>query len=805
MNTRQWRWIPLLAVLSILFGCAGEKAHREGIELMEVGQVKEGLAKLEEATREAPGNLSFRADLLRNRERLVNRMLVVADNERKLARPDEAEVLYERVLELDRENARAKAGLSAVQMDRRHADLLAQAQELFKKNDLEGVKDRLQTILMENPGHSEANEMQRKLDEQLPPEMAATPSLKSKFKKPVTLQFRDANLKMVFEALSRTAGINILLDKDVKSDLKTTLFVKEASVEDTIDLILLQNQLEKKILSENTVFVYPNQPSKTKDYQDLKIRSFHLTNADAKQMLAMIKMLLKTKDIYIHEKTNSLIMRDTPEAIRLAEKLIADQDLDEPEVMLEVEVLEVKRSKLSQLGIKFPDQLLFSVSETPSVTSTTTVPGGTAVTTTTPALPLTLEGLRNINSSVIKVNPISLSIDLKKEDGDTNVLASPRIRVRTKEKAKIHIGDRVPIITNTVTPVSTGTPVVTGNVQYLDVGLKLEVEPDVHLDGEVAIKVFLEVSSIVKEVANSSSGTVAYQIGTRTATTVLRLMDGETQILAGLISDEDRNAASKVPGLGDLPVLGRLFSSHRNTSEKTEIVLSITPRLIRNAQRPDARLMEFWTGTETSLRTEPLTMKPMSMATISSSGAAAKPPVPAAAAKPQRQAPAAQPGATATPEAKAAGLNSKSPSSAGGNPLVFSWQGPATAKVGEQFKITLNAQTTQGVSRLPFLIGFDTTALKVEEVSEGDLLRQGNRQSTFSHEVDEASGQIFVELADTSQEGATGQGSLVTVTFQVISPKPQARLTLISASPGDKSGQILPFTLPVPHSIALNP
>ena len=149
------------------------------------------------------------------------------------------------------------------------------------------------------------------------------PTLKSKFKQPVTLQFRDANLKMVFEALSRTSGINILLDRDVRSDLKTSIFVKDASVEDTIDLILMQNQLEKKVLNDNTMFIYPNTPAKIKEYQDMVVRSFHLVNADAKQMQTMIKTMLKTKDIFVHEKNNSLVMRDTPEAVQLAEKLIA--------------------------------------------------------------------------------------------------------------------------------------------------------------------------------------------------------------------------------------------------------------------------------------------------------------------------------------------------------------------------------------------------------------------------------------------------------------------------------------------------
>jgi general secretion pathway protein D len=177
------------------------------------------------------------------------------------------------------------------------------------------------------------------------------------------------------------------------------------------------------------------------------------------------------------------------------------------------------------------------------------------------------------------------------------VLANPRIRVKNREKARVHIGDRVPVITTTAA--ATGG-FVSESVSYLDVGLKLEVEPQIYLEDEVGIKVGLEVSNIANVVKGNNNNTLAYQIGTRNASTTLRLRDGETQILAGLISDEDRRTANRVPGLGNLPVLGRLFSSTSDNATKTEIVLLITPRLVRTLARPDARTAEFAAGTEIS-------------------------------------------------------------------------------------------------------------------------------------------------------------------------------------------------------------
>jgi general secretion pathway protein D len=202
---------------------------------------------------------------------------------------------------------------------------------------------------------------------------------------------------------------------------------------------------------------------------------------------------------------------------------------------------------------------------------------------------------QNLSSGMFRltVSDPLIALNLRQQAGRTNVLANPRIRVKNKEKARIHIGDKVPVITTT----AGATGFVSESVNYLDVGLKLEVEPLVHLEDDVGIKVGLEVSNISNEV-KTGSGTVAYQVGTRNANTTLRLRDGETQVLAGLISDEDRRSAQKVPGLAQLPVLGRLFSSDNDTVNKTEVVLLITPRVLRNIERPGVRLEEFNSGTE---------------------------------------------------------------------------------------------------------------------------------------------------------------------------------------------------------------
>jgi Type II secretory pathway, component PulD len=348
-------------------------------------------------------------------------------------------------------------------------------------------------------------------------------------------------------------------------------------VEDAIDMVLSSNGLEKKALSENSVLVFPNTPQKFKDYQDLMIRSFYLTNTTAKQIAALLKTMLKTKDIFIDERLNMVVMRDTPEIVRIAEKLVQANDMADPEVMLDIEVLEVSRSRLQELGVIYPNQLA--------------VIGANSG--------LTLQALRNLTSSNVGVSP-NPALNFKKTTGDVNLLSNPRIRVKNNEKAKVMVGDKVPIITTT----STANVGVAENVTYVDVGLKLDIEPRINLDNFVNIKVGLEVSSLGEKTI-TRNGAEVFTIGTRNANTVLRLKHGETQILAGLILDDERKSTSRLPGLGDIPVLGRLFSNQEDRKSKTEIVLAITPRILNNIQLPKADISEYWSGTENLILDHP--------------------------------------------------------------------------------------------------------------------------------------------------------------------------------------------------------
>ncbi len=584
----------LVTLMSLLLaGCASTRYHSDGLKLVSEGKQEEGLSSLQKAYQLEPTNGEFRLDMLKATTAYSTELTKRADEAMKNNKVAEARDLYIKALKVEPANAKAARSLNSIELDTRSARLVSESQRLLADGRTDAARAKVDTALAQNPTNKAAQQQLALVvekEEAMRDALAEKSAAQSVMKKPVTLQFRDANLRMVFEALSRTTGLNVILDRDVRADLKTTIFVKDAAVEDTVDLILLQNQLEKRAINATTLFIFPATPAKQKEYQDLQVRSFQIANADVKYLQTLLKTVLKVKDVSVDERSSTLVMRDTPDAIAVAAKVIAAHDVPEPEIMLEVEVLEISHDRLTNLGIQFPDSITFS---TPAPT------GG-----------ITLGALRALTSNDLLVSPLSLGINLKLQDTDANILASPRIRARNKEKARILIGDRVPIITNSVTPTSSGPGVVTGSVQYQDVGLKLEFEPQVYNDHEVGIRIALEVSSIVKEIAGQS-GSLAYQIGTRNANTVVRLLDGETQILGGLISSGDRNTASKVPGLGQLPVLGKLFSNNSGTDNKTEIILSITPHILRAPAVLEASVRNVFSGTEGNIRERALQLDPI--------------------------------------------------------------------------------------------------------------------------------------------------------------------------------------------------
>lgn len=745
----------LLGVLLVLVlcGCAAQQAFREGQRQFDKGNAEEGLAQMAKAYKLDPDNSEYRSQYFKRREALVFKWLSLAETAKGKAAWDEAEGLYQRIIKIDVDNARAKTGLSSLTAEKKQTQLLGEAKLQLEKNDIAGAANNVRTVLTESPSHFGALALRKTIESKMVLANQSGSIFKSKLTRPITIEFKDAPVMAVFDSISRIAGINIIFDKDVRSDLRANLFVRDARIEDVVRFILVTNQLEQRVLNSNTLFIYSGTPQKLKDFQELQVRNFYLTNTSAKDVAAMLKGMTKSRDLYVDTKLNLIVMRDTPDAIRVAERLIAAQDIAEPEVMLEVEVLEVGTNALDTIGIQYPSQISFSVLGAAGTPGTVTLPE-----------------LLNRNAGLVRatISDPALAINMLHQNGDTNLLANPKIRVKNHEKANVHIGDKVPVITN----ITTATGLVSQSITYLDVGLKLDVEPTVYLDNDVGIKVGLEVSNIAKQIQNTN-GSLTYQIGTRSASTTLRLKDGETQMLAGLINKEDRKTANSVPGLGQLPILGRLFSSHSDTAAKTEIVLLITPHVVRNIIRPESPVEEFTSGTESSISLERLEINL------------------ANAANSNKMMDVAQ----GISDAAVTDTSASLPAAPVQGFVKLGLSVPPQLQPGKPFTVGIKV-VADGLQNAMLSLSFDPEKLKVIGVLEGDLLRKSGGKTQFLQQIQDKAGRI--NLSIIRQGSVQGEGTLASITLQPLADTAgSSQLRVEAANFSDAAGRVLPIdTLP---------
>ncbi|WP_150119063.1 secretin N-terminal domain-containing protein [Massilia sp. NR 4-1] len=734
-------WMICAAVAGMA-GCGARALHQDGMAALAQGRTEEGLAQLNKAAQADPGHAGYRKDFLVQQMAALNQLLLAARAQAAQGNAEAAEEGFRKVLAIDPANTQAGEGLARLRRERQHGELLTAARRAAGAGEGERALPLLNAILAEDSTHSGARNLKREIETPLLSGQLQEASLREGYAKPINLEFRDASVRMALEALSRTSGINFIFDKDVPADLRTTVFLRNAGIDEAVDLILRNSQLRRKILNSTTVQVYPDTPEKRRDYQELMVRAFYLQDATAAQMQTVLKTLLRMKDIVIDERLNLLTVRDTPEAVRLAEKLVALHDLAEPEVMLEIEVIDVQRDDLLKLGIQWPNQL-----------TVVPIPSGAN---------LTLHDLRTMDSRRVGVNFSNPSLSARQDTGSSNLLANPRIRVHNREKASVMIGDKLPIVTTT----STATGFVAENVQYLDVGLKVGVEPLIHASGEVSLRLNLEVSSVSGRV-ETPNGTTAYQVGTRNANTFLRLKDGETQVLAGLISDQDRKSTTGVPGLSQLPLLGRLFSAPQDSHTKTEIVLSITPRIVRGAQRPESQPLEFWSGTENGLSTRPLRLS------SDKQGKEAKPLQNVEFAPPA----GALPATAGVPE----------------QPLQLVWGGPNQVNVGQEFQLSLRMRAPENAQVQPMQILYDPAVLEVSEVQQGELAA-GEGGAAAGVVFDSGSKRVKVDLSKRKQPGASLDGNVLTLRMKALAANSGTELKIVNAGGSEPA---TPYTVRV--------
>jgi general secretion pathway protein D len=747
-----------LALVAALPGCAATAPIEAGRQLIAQGRVEEGLARLEQAAREHPADAQAHVAYLTARAAAVDTIVRYADGRRLAGRPDEAEAAYRRALRLDRASPTAQAGVDAVARDRLLAQRTLAATQALERGDAATAADLARAILAEDPNRREARPLLNALAQRAAP----APALQVDLRQRVTLELRDAPLRSAFAAIRRSTGLDFVFDRDLRQDLRTTIVARDMNVEDLLKLLLATNQLARKVLDARSLLIYPDTPAKQREYRELAVRSFYLANADARQTASMLRALVRTRDVFVDEKLNLVVIKDTPDAVRLAEQLVALQDLGEPEVVLDLEVLEVPTSVVQEFGIKYPDRIEFGVLGAPT-RQEIDIGGNVTRVDAQPGVPPAFAPFPAGDWRAFVANPGWL-LNLRKVDGSASVLAQPRIRVKNRDKAKVLVGEKVPVVTTT----STANVGVAASVNYLETGLKLDIEANVYLQDEVGIKLQLEVSNILEQV--NAGGTIAYRLGSHNAATALRLKDGETQVLAGLVNSEDRKAAAKVPLLGDFPLLGRLFRSDSDQRGRTEIVLLVTPHVVRNLTPPATIATRFFAGAETAPGAPPLRIAPAPPQSLSLYGGG-----PATSAGRANARPVEPP----APRQQAA-----PPQPAGEAAIALIVAAPRQAVLGQVFDVTV--RFPPGLSR--------GASGNVEFSYEPDVLRPLGADPKAGD-----SGRLAVKIETAGIAGIDPVPAVAR--FQVVARRPASTAVLLDVSAVDESGRSI--DVKVPDSIEL--
>ena len=598
--------------------------------------------------------------------------------------------------------------------------------------------------------------------------------LRLKSSKPITLKFKEARMKDVFTILTQLSGINFVFDEGVK-DAPVSIFLENASFQQILDLLTNMNKLGTKNLNETTVLVYLNTPEKSKQYDDMVMRTFHLNYMDATKAINLIRMMIQVRKAYVNEDSNSIVVRDSEDVVAVVEKILDANDMPDAEVVLDVEVIEINNKDAEniglllsnynvQLGAFSPSNQLLATSLA-GATSTTTTDG-----TSTPATINNLVKAFSINNFGGYVTVPNATFNFGKTLAKGEVLSNPKIRVKNKEKAKFNVGTRVPITTTTLN----GT-VSQVNVQYVDVGVKVNAEPTIQLNNEISIKLSLEVSSILqKETVGADKSTSVVTIGTRNIDTVLSLKDGETSVIGGLIQRSDNNDKAKIYLLSDIPLIGALFTNSNASKDKTELMLAITPRLVRGVQVPLPGLASFVSGKED----HPSLVRPMASFDLE--------PVFEGEAQPKElekknDTPAVAPGVPfpgvsgsvppvtqpIAPAIASTPVAALVPTPSPGRRSLLQIAAPLSATVGQQFSLDIKIDEVNDLVNAPFVLKFDPALVDFVAIGEGPFMKKDGKPTTFGSMADAVAGTVTVTLGLTpGNSGVSGGGTLATASFR---------------------------------------
>ena len=565
----RWGLGAMMALLALgQLGCSSYGAYRQAQLAEQKENWDEAVLRYIEAVRNDPDNIQYKAALLRAKVQAGQAHVHKAKQFRDAGVLERALLEYRQAIELDPSNQYAEAELRKI------------ADELKAVRDT-GQKPR------------SIAEMKKKSKGA----MAQVPVLNPKSSQPIDLIFsKPASVMDIYRALGRAFGVNVLFDPKLK-DQEITIELAGVTAQTGFETVMRTVGHFYKVIDESTVIIADDNPQNRRNYEDQVIQTFFLDNAEVKDVMTMVRSLISAKYVAANEQLNAIVLRDSADKVKVAEQIILANDKAKAEVVVDIELMQINTSKLQDLGMSLSSYQIGSALNFGSTSGGT----GTGGATTSPTI--RLSDLQYINQNNWALTLPSFVFDFLKSSGDAQALAQPKLRITEGEKASLVIGDRVPIPTTSFNSGNLGNGgaiVPVTSFQYQDVGIKIEVEPRVHHNEEVSLKVKIEVSNIADYITGSG-GQQQPIIGTRTIESNIRLKDGETNFLAGLIRTDQSKSENGVPGLSDLPILGRLFTKSKTDNRRTDIVLTLTPHVIRRAAIEAEDLMPVWVGTEQNI------------------------------------------------------------------------------------------------------------------------------------------------------------------------------------------------------------
>ena len=578
---------------------------------------------------------------------------------------------------------------------------------------------------------------------------------------PVTLKMLATKSDVVYRTVGQLAGINVLFDPDY-TPRPINVDLNGVSLEDALEITALESKTFWRPVTVNTIFVATDNPAKRKELEQSVLKTFYLTNlsqpTELQDVVNAIRAVLDVQRVQQLLSQNALVVRGTPDQIALAEKLVEDLDKARPEVIIDIAVMQVSKDRSHTLGLNPPTSatvtLQPNLNTTSTTTGTTTSGTGATITQNTGSNGINLNTLGNLNATDFQVTIPSANLSLVMSNSDTKLIQNPQVRALDGQKASLKIGDRVPVATGSFQPGIGGVginPLVNTQFQYLDVGVNIDITPHVHSNGEVTLKISMDVSAVTGQ--QNIGGISQPIIGQRKIEHEIRLRDGEANLLGGIMEDQQTKSLSGIPGLAQIPILKYLFGQTQQDHSENEIIFAIVPHIIRGTDVNEINQRAIDIGTANAIELRHVSRPAPSIIPVSSG----QPGTPSIV-------PAPQGATTAGPVRQPApGQPSIQPANAN-----FLFDPPTIDAVkGNTFAVNLLISGAQNVYSVPVQVNYDPKMLQLVNVSNGGFLSQDGQVVTLVHREDDSVGQSQITATrPPGSGGVSGQGAIVTMTFQ---------------------------------------